>query len=84
MNQTFISGPAIAALRITARMTENILMRRGAYGPIFWNDGIAFVARSAVERRIGQTFTDEQIAKAAAGFPHRILVIPQPETEAAA
>jgi hypothetical protein len=34
MAQIYLSGPAIASLRASARMTENKLMRAGRYGPV--------------------------------------------------
>jgi hypothetical protein len=83
MAQTYLSGPAIASLRASARMTENKLMRAGRYGPVLWHDHVAYVARVAVEHRIGQRFSDAQLIQAAAGQPARVLIIPDPEQEAA-
>jgi hypothetical protein len=80
MAATYLSGPAIAALRATARMTEHEHMRRGHYGPVLWRDRIAYVAQSAVERRAGVAFSPEQIARAVAGVASRMLSLaPPPE-----
>ena len=73
MAATYLSGPAIAALRATARMTENQAMRRGRYGQVLWRDRIAYVALSEVERRTGLPITAEQLARATAGNPARVL-----------
>jgi hypothetical protein len=59
---TYLSGPAIAALRATARMTENKAMHRGVYGPLFWRDRVACVALAAIEQRIGEPITPERLA----------------------
>ena len=81
MAATYLSGPAIAALRATARMTENQAMRRGRYGPVLWRDRVAYVAKDAIERRIGLPITPEQIS-AIAGKPNRVLVAtPQQRTD---
>jgi hypothetical protein len=82
MTKTYLSGPALASLRASARMTENKLMRAGRYGPVLWHDRVAYVARVAVEHRIGQRFNDAQLALAVAGQPGRILILSDPEQEA--
>jgi hypothetical protein len=69
MAQIYLSGPAIASLRASARMTENKLMRAGRYGPVLRHDHVAFVAVEAIERRIGEPITSERLALAAAGAP---------------
>jgi hypothetical protein len=74
MAATYLSGPAIAALRATARMTENKAMHRGVYGPLFWRDRVAYVALAAIERRIGEPITPERLALAVVGKPNRVLV----------
>ncbi len=51
MAQIYLSAPAIASLRASARMTENKLMRAGRYGPLLWHAGVAFVAVEAIEAR---------------------------------
>jgi hypothetical protein len=71
----YLSGPAIASLRASARMTENAHMRAGHYGPVLWHERGAYVALAAVERRMRLTFTPEQIQHAVAGQSHRVLVI---------
>ena len=81
MTATYLSGPAIAALRATARMTENQAMRRGRYGPVLWRDRIAYVALSEVERRTGLAITSEQLARATAGNPARVLVATPPQED---
>jgi hypothetical protein len=83
MAQTYLSGPAIAALRASARMTENIHLRRGHYGPVLWHDRVAYVALDAVEHRIGLRFTNAQITRATAAQPARVLLIPDSNEEAA-
>lgn len=80
MAATYLSGPAIAALRATARMTENQAMRRGRYGPVLWRDRIAYVALSEVERRTGQAITSEQLASVAR-HPDRVLIATPMEDE---
>jgi hypothetical protein len=79
----YLSGPTIAAIRHTARMTENVHIRSGHYGAPIWHEGVAFVSAELVGRRNGQRLTPEQIAHAAAGKPHRILILNQSHTEAA-
>lgn len=74
MAQIYLSGPAIASLRASARMTENKLMRAGRYGPVLRHDHVAFVAVEAIERRIGEPITPERLALADAGKPNRMLV----------
>jgi hypothetical protein len=81
MSATYLSGPAIAALRATARMTENEAMRAGRYGPVLWHDRVAYVALSEVERRTGQPITSEQLALAVAGKPNRVLVAASPQED---
>jgi hypothetical protein len=81
MAQTYLSGPAIAALRATARMTENEAMRRGRYGPVLWRDRIAYVALSEVERRTGLPITAEQLALVVASKPNHVLVATPPEED---
>jgi hypothetical protein len=83
MTQIYLSGPAIASLRASARMTENKLMRAGRYGPVLWHDHVAYVALDAVEHRMGQRFSDAQLTQAAAGQPARVLVIPDSNEDAA-
>jgi hypothetical protein len=78
----YLSGPAIASLRASARMTENAHMRAGRYGPVLWHDRVAYVAQANVERRVGLTFTPEQIQQAVAGLPNRILTIHDQEAAA--
>jgi hypothetical protein len=72
--QIYLSGPAIASLRASARMTENKLMRAGRYGPVLRHDHVAFVAVEAIEQRIGEPIPPERLALAAAGKPNRMLV----------
>jgi hypothetical protein len=79
MTQIYLSGPALAALRSTARMTENDHMRAGHYGRVLVHNRIAYVALDAVEKRVGCTFTPDQIALAVAGKPTRILKIQREE-----
>jgi hypothetical protein len=74
MAQIYLSGPAIASLRASARMTENKLMRAGRYGPVLRHDHVAFVAVETIEQRIGEPITPERLALAAAGKPNRMLV----------
>jgi hypothetical protein len=74
MAQIYLSDPAIASLRASARMIENTLIRAGRYGPVLRHDHVAFVAVEAIEGRIGEPITPERLALAAAGKPNRMLV----------
>jgi hypothetical protein len=77
-----ISGPAIAALRLRSRMTENMAMRGGVYGPSVMIDRVRFVRLDEVERVTGQHFTAEQLA--AAGGPGRLIEMGEVENGIAA
>jgi hypothetical protein len=70
----WISGPCIAALRLRSRMTENMAMRGGVYGPSVMIDGARYVRLDEVERRAGLRFTREQLMAAQAGLPGRMIV----------
>jgi hypothetical protein len=74
VTETRISGPVIARLLACSRMTANENMRAGAYGPLLRLGRIQYAALAAVERRVGQRFSPEQIAIAVAGRPDRIIV----------
>ncbi len=56
----FISGPTIAALTASHRMTINDAMRAGRFGPTYRCGRIVYVALDRVEKPLGITFTDEQ------------------------
>ena len=82
----FISGPAIARLTGTPRMTVHHRLRAGVYGATYRPGRIIFADLEGVEDYHGVPFTDEQLATAAAGLPDRLIVIPlmpDPEMEAA-
>jgi hypothetical protein len=78
-----ISGPCIAALRLRTRMSENLAMRRGEYGPSFMIGGVRYVSVTGVERRTALKFSDEQLSAAAGGLPGRLLEIDEVEHVAA-
>jgi hypothetical protein len=74
MAQIYLSGPAIASLRASARMTENKLMRAGRYGPVLRHDHVAFVSGRGHRAAGCEPITPERLALAAAGKPNRMLV----------
>jgi hypothetical protein len=78
-----ISGPTIAALRLRTRMSENLAMRRGEYGPSFVIDGVRYVRLDEVERRTALKFSNQQLSSAAGGLPGRLLQIEGVEDVAA-
>ncbi len=71
----FVSGPTIAALTQTARMTVNDRLRAGCYGSTYRIGRIVYVALENVEKYLGITFTDEQLEAASAGLPDRVVTI---------
>ena len=73
--RTFISGPTIAALTQTPRMTVNYWLRAGRYGRTHRIGRIVYVGLNGVEKVAGTNFTDEQIKAASAGLPDRIVKI---------
>ena len=75
MAQTYISGPAIARLWLRSRMTVNEHMRAGGFGPLLRHGRIRYAALAAVERRVGQRISGEQLAAAVGGYPERILIL---------
>ena len=81
MTATYLSGPAIAALRATARMTENQAIRRGRYGPVLWRDRIAYVAKDATSNGgLACRSPPSRSALPIAGKPNRVLTAtPQEE-----
>ena len=72
----FISGPTIAALTQTPRMTINYRLRAGRYGPTFFHGRIRYADLAEVEKAVGLQFTETQIELAAQGRPGRVLRIP--------
>jgi hypothetical protein len=83
MTLTYLSGPAIARLRVCSRMVANEDMRAGRYGPLLRWGQIGYAALDAVERHIGHRISAEQLAAAVDGHPDRVLTIIA-ETEEAA
>jgi hypothetical protein len=73
--RTFISGPTIAALTQTPRMTVNDHMRAAVYGPTYRIGRIVYVALENVEHVEGRKFTDAQLEAASAGLPDRVITI---------
>ena len=72
---SFISGPTIAALTQTPRMTVNHWLRAGRYGRTHRIGRIVYAGLDGVEKVAGAKFTDEQIKAASAGLPDRIVTI---------
>jgi hypothetical protein len=76
----FISGPVIARLTGTHRMTVNDRLRAGTYGPTFRRGRIVYAELASVERFAGVTFTDKLIEDTCQGKTDRFIII---KTEAA-
>ena len=79
----FISGPAIAALHHRTRKWANDHLNRGTFGKILTCRHVVYAELTAVELAAGETFSVEQLAKAADGKPNRIIILPDQEQEAA-
>ena len=77
-----ISGPAIAKLSLRTRKSAHEHMRRGSFGPILEHGGILYARLPDVERRLGTTFSEGQLALAADGKLGRILTIAEPQEAA--
>jgi hypothetical protein len=75
----FASGPAIARLTDTPRMTVNDRLRAGKYGPTFRRGRLVYADLAEVERVAGRTFTEDNIAFAVDGQPDRLLEITKTE-----
>ncbi len=71
----FVSGPTIAALTQTPRMTINDRLRAGSYGPTYRCGRVVYAALENVEKFAGQKFTDDQLETASAGLPDRIVTV---------
>ncbi len=71
----FVSGPTIAALTQTPRMTVNDRLRAGFYGPTYRVGRIVYATLDNVEKFAGLKFTDDQIGTASAGLPDRVVAI---------
>jgi hypothetical protein len=78
----YVSGPTIANLLLQHRMSVNANMRAGKYGRTIKVGRIVYVALDEVARAEGREFSAEQIDLASAGFPDRILIVPQREEAA--
>jgi hypothetical protein len=81
MTSTYINGPAIARLLACSHMAANKHMRAGHFGPLLKRGQISYAALAAVERRVGQPFTREQIAAAVNGQPGRMFVFEPAEED---
>ncbi len=73
--RTFVSGPTIAALTQTPRMTINDRLRAGSFGPTYKCGRIVYVALEGVEKYLGITFTDKQLKAASRGLADRIVEV---------
>jgi len=69
------SGPTIAALTQTPRMTVNYWLRAGRYGHPYRIGRIVYVDLAEVERAEGLKFSEHQLDHATAGLPDRILMV---------
>jgi hypothetical protein len=78
----FISGPTIAALTQTQRMTVNYRLRAGRYGHVYRIGRIVYADLAAVECAEGATYSERQLDLASAGLPDRILTIREPKEAA--
>jgi hypothetical protein len=70
--RTFISGPTIAKLTLTPRMTVNDRLRSGWYCRTFRVGRVVYVDLAEVERAEGVQFSDHQLDLASDGLPDRI------------
>ena len=77
----FVSGPAIARLTVKPKMTVSDHLRGGVYGETFFCGRVRYADLAEVERAEGRSFTDEQIERAVAGIPDRLLTIVQTKSE---
>ena len=71
-----ISGPTIASLMLRPRMTVNDHLRAGRTYRI---GRIVYVDLAEVVRTEARQFSEEQIDRATAGLPDRILTLPEKE-----
>jgi hypothetical protein len=78
----YVSAPTIARLKACSRIATHMQMRRGDFGPLLLRGRVPYASLDALERRLGQRFSDAQLALAAAGQPGRILILSDPEQEA--
>jgi hypothetical protein len=78
----FVSGPTVAKLTLKPRMTVNDHMRAGRYGRLHRVGRIVYADLAEVERAEGRKFSDSQLDHASAGFPDRVLTIPEPKEAA--
>ncbi len=62
----FVSGPTIAALTQTPRMTINDRLRAGSFGPTSKCGRIVYVVLENVEKATGLKFSEQQIEAASA------------------
>ena len=75
----FVSGPTIAALTLRARMSINDQIRAGRYGRTYRIGRIVYVDLAELVRAEGREFSEEQIERATAGLPDRILTLNEKE-----
>lgn len=74
-----ISGPTIASLMLRPRMTVNDHLRAGRYGRTYRIGRIVYVDLAEVIRAEVREFSEEQIERATAGLPDRVLTIAEKE-----
>jgi hypothetical protein len=72
---TYLSGSAISGLLAISLMHANRRIRAGHFGPLIWRAGRPYAALSAVEQRLDQIFSEEQLAAVAADHAGRIIQI---------
>ncbi|MGC1570661.1 MAG: hypothetical protein WA750_01050 [Pseudolabrys sp.] len=75
----FVSGPTIAALILQRRMTVNDHLRAGRYGRTYRIGRVVYVDLAELVRAEGREFSEEQIERATAGLPDRILTVTEKE-----
>ena len=74
MTRRFASGPLIAQLLSCSRMTANERLRAGRYGRTYRIGRIVYADLAEVTRAEGCDFSEEQLERASAGLPDRILI----------
>jgi hypothetical protein len=70
-----ISGPGIAACSLRTRKWAHEHLRRGTFGRVTSLNGVLYAELPNVERALGKTITEAQLAQAAKGAPDRILTL---------
>ena len=75
MASVYLSGPAIARLKVCTLMAANKQLRAGRFGPVLMRGRVAYAERTAVERHVGRQFAQDQIEAAIDGRPERMLTV---------